>query len=57
MGLPAEDRARLADRLWESVSGHKGLEVFMAPELERLLDEGLADLDRAKTIDVLRHRS
>ena len=35
----------------------QGLEVVMTPELERLLDEGLENLDQAKTTDELRRRS
>ena len=56
MALPAGERVRLAERLWESVSGHQGLEVVMTPGLERLLDEGLENLDQAKTTDALRGR-
>lgn len=33
-----------------------GCEVVMTPELERLLDEGMEDLDNAKTTDELRRR-
>lgn len=29
-------------------------EVYMTPELERLLDEGMADIEQAKTTDELR---
>jgi hypothetical protein len=32
-------------------------EVVMTPELERLLDEGLENLEQAKTTDELRRRS
>ena len=56
MTLPAEERARLADKLWDSLAGHQGVEVVMTTELERLLDEGLEDLDQAKTTDELRRR-
>ena len=56
MALPAEDRARLADRLWESLAEHHPMKVLMTPELERLLDEGSENLDQAKTTDELRHR-
>jgi len=56
MTLPASERAQLADKLWESVAGRQGLEVVMSPELERLLDEGLENLDQAKTTDELRRR-
>ena len=30
-------------------------DVVMMPELERLLDEGLEDLDRARTTEEIRH--
>ena len=56
LALPAEDRARLADRLWESLAEHHPAKVAMTPELERLLDEGSENLDQAKTTDQLRHR-
>jgi hypothetical protein len=32
------------------------MDVVMTPELERLLDEGLENLDRAKTTDELRRQ-
>ena len=35
----------------------QGMEIVMTPELERLLDEGLENLDQAKTTDKLRRRS
>jgi hypothetical protein len=54
--LPAEDRARLADKLWHSLADRSGREVEMSPELARLLDEGLADLSLAKTTDELRRQ-
>ena len=56
MALPSEERARLADRLWDSLTGHQGMEVVMSPQLERLLDEGLENLDQAKTTDDLRRQ-
>ena len=31
-------------------------QISMTPELERLLDEGLEDLDKARTTDELRRR-
>jgi hypothetical protein len=52
--LPPVERARLADRLWESLAGRDGLDVSMTPGLARLLDEGLENLDQAKTTDELR---
>jgi len=33
------------------------MEVVMTPELERLLDEGLENLEQSKTTDELRRRS
>lgn len=56
MTLPPEERARLADKLWDSLAGRQGMEVVMTPELEGLLDAGLENLDRAKTTDELRVR-
>jgi len=56
MTLPAEQRARLADKLWDSLATHQGMEVVMSPQLERLLDEGLENLDQAKTTDELRRQ-
>ena len=35
----------------------QGIEVVMTPELERLLDAGLENLDQAKTTDEVRHWS
>ncbi len=35
----------------------EGAELVMTPELERLLDEGLENLDQAKTTDELRRHS
>ena len=55
LALAPAERARLADKLWESVAGREALEVFMTPALERLLDEGLEGLDQAVTTDKLRH--
>lgn len=54
LSLPAEERARLADRLWESVLGDRPVEVVMTPGLERLLDEGLERVSEAKSTDELR---
>ena len=33
-----------------------GFDVVMTPKLEKLLDEGMEDLDEAKTTDELRRR-
>jgi hypothetical protein len=54
MTLPAEERARLADKLWDSLPARQHREVAMSPQLERLLDEGLQNLGGAKTTDELR---
>jgi putative addiction module component (TIGR02574 family) len=56
MALSEQDRVRLADKLWDSVAGRRDLEVVMTPELQRLLDEGLENLDQGKTTDELRRR-
>ena len=45
------------EALREHQARRQGLEVVMTPELERLLDEGLENLDQAKTTDELRRRS
>lgn len=56
MALPAGDRARLADRLWESLAEHHPMRVAMTPELEHLLGEESGNLDKAPTTDELRRR-
>jgi hypothetical protein len=35
---------------------HQGMSVTMTPELERLLDDGLENLEHAKTTDGLRRQ-
>ena len=47
----------LSEALREHQARRQGMEVEMTPELERLLDEGLENLDQAKTTDALRRRS
>jgi len=47
----------VTEALREHQLRHQGMEVEMTPELERLLDEGLENLERAKSTDQLRHRS
>ena len=47
----------LSEALREHQSRRQGMEVEMTPELEHLLDEGLENLDQAKTTDALRRRS
>ncbi|HZL78398.1 MAG TPA: hypothetical protein VFC17_06060 [Candidatus Limnocylindrales bacterium] len=44
----------VSEALREHQSRRQGMEVVMTPELERLLDEGLENLDQAKTTDELR---
>ena len=56
LALSTEERAQLADRLWESLAERHPAKVAMTPELERLLDEGLESPDQAKTTDELRRR-
>jgi putative addiction module CopG family antidote len=47
-----------SDVIQEALRQHRvnrpGFEVLMTPELEKLLDEGLEDLDEAKTTEELR---
>jgi hypothetical protein len=52
--LACSDRAKLAERLWQSVPASPGPDVAMTCELESLLDEGLEHLDRSQTTDSLR---
>ena len=47
----------VAEALREHQIRRKGMEVEMTPELERLLDEGLENLEQAKTTGQLRRRS
>lgn len=55
--LPAEERARLADALWNSLSGQPTRQVVMTAELESLLDEGRENYERAcTTIELRRQR-
>ena len=44
----------LAEALREHQSRRQGMEVVMNPELERLLDEGLENLEQSKTTEALR---
>jgi hypothetical protein len=57
MTLSPDERVRLADRLWASVTTNPDFDVVMTPELERLLDEGLENLEQGRTTDQLRHRA
>jgi hypothetical protein len=50
--LSPRERAELEALLWPEWD-----RVAMTPELERLLDEGLENLDQSKTTDELRRRS
>jgi len=45
------------EALSEHQARRQGGEVVMTPELERLLDEGLENLEQAKTTEELRRRS
>jgi Arc/MetJ-type ribon-helix-helix transcriptional regulator len=47
----------VSEALREHQSRRQGMEVTMTPELERLLDEGLENLEQSKTTDELRRRS
>ena len=47
----------VSEALREHQSRRQGMEVVMTPELERLLDEGLENLEQSKTTDELRRRS
>jgi Arc/MetJ-type ribon-helix-helix transcriptional regulator len=47
----------VSEALREHQSRRQGMEVVMTPELERLLDEGLENLEQFKTTDELRRRS
>ena len=45
------------EALSEHQARRRGVEVVMTPELERLLDEGLENLDKARTTEDLRRRA
>jgi putative addiction module CopG family antidote len=47
----------VSEALREHQSRRQGMEVVMTPALERLLDEGLENLEQSKTTDELRRRS
>ena len=47
----------VAEALREHQLRRRGMEIEMTPELEQLLDEGLDNLDQAKTTSQLRRRS
>ena len=53
-GVYAKPDEVVADALREHQRRRQGMEVVMTPELERLLDEGMENLDQAKTTDELR---
>ena len=55
-GYKGSDEVML-EALNEHQARRRGLEVVMTPELERLLDEGLENLDRARTTEELRCRA
>lgn len=54
LALAPEERARLADKLWASVADELSFSVVVTPELERLLDEGIEGIERAKSTSELR---
>ena len=47
----------VSEALREHQSRRQGMELVMTPELERLLDEGLENLEQSKATDELRRRS
>jgi Arc/MetJ-type ribon-helix-helix transcriptional regulator len=47
----------ISEALREHRSRREAIDVVATPELERLLDEGLENLEQSKTTDELRHRS
>ena len=47
----------VSEALREHQSRRQGMEVVMTPELERLLDEGMENLEHSKTTNELRRRS
>jgi len=46
----------VSEALREHQSRRQGMEVVMTPELKRLLDEGLENLQSARTTEELRRR-
>ena len=56
-GVYSQSDEVLSEALREHQARRQGMEVVMTPELERLLDEGLKNLDRAATTHELRRRS
>jgi putative addiction module CopG family antidote len=46
----------IAEALRQHQVSRPGLEVVMTPELERLLDEGMQDIEQAETTEQLRQR-
>jgi Arc/MetJ-type ribon-helix-helix transcriptional regulator len=46
----------VSEALREHQSRRQGMDVVMTPELERLLDEGLENLEQARTTDELRRQ-
>jgi Arc/MetJ-type ribon-helix-helix transcriptional regulator len=46
----------ILEALSEHQARRRGAEVLMTPELERLLDEGMENLEQAKTTDDLRRQ-
>ena len=54
--LPREDRAHLANTLWNSLASQQGMDLVMTSALERLLDEGLEGWEHSKTTAELQPR-
>ena len=55
-GVYAKSDEVVLEALREHQARRQGVEVMMTPELERLLDEGLENLEQAKTTDELRRK-
>lgn len=55
-GVYAESSDVVQEALRQHQVNRPSFEVVMAPDLERLLDEGMEDLDAAMTTDELRPR-
>jgi putative addiction module CopG family antidote len=55
-GVYSRSEEVVEEALREHQARRQGMEIVMTPELERLLDEGLENLDLARTTDELRRR-
>ena len=56
-GVYSEPAEILEEALREHQARRQGMEVVMTPELERLLDEGLENVEQSRSTDELRGRS